>query len=147
MKSRAAPAGMSLSDYLLAGFKPIAERPTMEEMMARLRSRPAPYNPAIDTARAMRNQRAARDLSRGFSSSTRGRFVRPGLIDEGRGRLAMDDLALMQVRHHPLLPRVWALRHNPTACDATPVALDATLPTRDARLAQAAPTGAGVEVI
>jgi len=40
-KSRAAPAGMSLSDYLLREIHQIAERPTMEECRARLHSHPA----------------------------------------------------------------------------------------------------------
>jgi antitoxin FitA len=39
LKSRAASAGMSLSDYLLAELRLIAERPTMEEMRERLRQR------------------------------------------------------------------------------------------------------------
>jgi hypothetical protein len=37
LKSRAALAGMSLSDYLLKEVERIVEQPTMEEMMARLR--------------------------------------------------------------------------------------------------------------
>jgi len=41
LKSRAALAGMSLSDYLLQEFRQIAERPTMEEFRARLHSHPA----------------------------------------------------------------------------------------------------------
>jgi plasmid stability protein len=40
LKSRAAKAGMSLSDYLLAELRQIAERPTMEEMRERLRQLP-----------------------------------------------------------------------------------------------------------
>ncbi len=36
LKSRAALAGMSLSDYLLAEVKKVAEMPTMEEMRERL---------------------------------------------------------------------------------------------------------------
>ncbi|MGE0667329.1 MAG: hypothetical protein AB7O49_12290 [Sphingomonadales bacterium] len=40
LKSRAALAGMSLSDYLLREIRQVAERPTMEEMRARLASRP-----------------------------------------------------------------------------------------------------------
>jgi len=41
LKSRAAKAGMSLSDYLLAELRRIAERPTMEEMRERLKQRSA----------------------------------------------------------------------------------------------------------
>lgn len=40
LKSRAAKAGMSLSDYLLAELRQIAERPTMEEMRERLKKLP-----------------------------------------------------------------------------------------------------------
>ena len=39
LKSRAALAGMSLSDYLLKELRLIAERPTMEEMRRRLQQR------------------------------------------------------------------------------------------------------------
>ncbi len=40
LKSRAALAGMSLSDYLLAQIREIAARPTMEEMIARIERLP-----------------------------------------------------------------------------------------------------------
>jgi len=40
LKSRAAKAGMSLSDYLLRKIREIAERPTIEEFRARLHERP-----------------------------------------------------------------------------------------------------------
>lgn len=40
LKSRAALAGMSLSDYLLSELRSVAERPTMSEMRARLEDRP-----------------------------------------------------------------------------------------------------------
>ena len=39
LKSRAALAGMSLSDYLLNEVRQLAERPTIDELRARLRSR------------------------------------------------------------------------------------------------------------
>jgi antitoxin FitA len=39
LKARAAMAGMSLSDYLLKEIGAVAERPTMEEMRARLARR------------------------------------------------------------------------------------------------------------
>jgi len=39
LKSRAALAGMSLSDYLLGEIRQVAARPTLEEMRARLESR------------------------------------------------------------------------------------------------------------
>jgi uncharacterized protein (DUF1778 family) len=40
LKSRAALAGMSLSDFLLSELREVAERPTMDELRKRLRSRP-----------------------------------------------------------------------------------------------------------
>jgi hypothetical protein len=40
LKSRAALAGMSLSEYLLNEIRQVAERPTLEELRARLESRP-----------------------------------------------------------------------------------------------------------
>ena len=39
LKSRAALAGMSLSDYLLNELRQVAERPTLDELQARLRGR------------------------------------------------------------------------------------------------------------
>ena len=39
LKSRAALASMSLSDYLLGEIRQVAARPTLEEMRARLESR------------------------------------------------------------------------------------------------------------
>jgi plasmid stability protein len=56
LKSRAALAGMSLSDYLLAEIRQSAERPTLEEMRARLRSRRA-TNPSVTAADAVRAER------------------------------------------------------------------------------------------
>jgi plasmid stability protein len=41
LKSRAALAGMSLSDYLLNGIRQVAERPTLDQLRARLDRRPA----------------------------------------------------------------------------------------------------------
>jgi plasmid stability protein len=40
LKARSAMAGMSLSDYLLAEIRLLGERPTIEEMLARLQTRP-----------------------------------------------------------------------------------------------------------
>jgi len=39
LKARAALAGMSLSDYLLSEIREVAERPTLEELRARLADR------------------------------------------------------------------------------------------------------------
>jgi plasmid stability protein len=49
LKARAAMAGMSLSDYLLAEIKEIAERPTLAELRERLHKR-KPVSAQIDTA-------------------------------------------------------------------------------------------------
>ena len=59
LKARAAMAGMSLSDYLLAEIKEIAERPTLAELRDRLHSR-KPLTVQLDTARLVREEREAR---------------------------------------------------------------------------------------
>ena len=59
LKSRAARAGMSLSEYLLREIEKVAERPTLEEMRARLESRPR-TNLTLDTADAVRAERDSR---------------------------------------------------------------------------------------
>jgi plasmid stability protein len=56
LKSRAALAGMSLSDYLLGEIRHVAERPTLEEMRARLDQRP-PIVPSVEPAKAVRAER------------------------------------------------------------------------------------------
>lgn len=59
LKARAAMAGMSLSDYLLAEIREIAERPTLREMTERLQNRKR-VSVTIDTARLVREERDAR---------------------------------------------------------------------------------------
>lgn len=59
LKSRAALAGMSLSDYLLDEIRRVAEKPTLDELRARLASRPA-ANLSEDTADAVRAGRDTR---------------------------------------------------------------------------------------
>jgi plasmid stability protein len=59
LKARAAMAGMSLSDYLLAEIKEIAERPTLRELRERLHTR-KPVRAQVDTARLVREEREAR---------------------------------------------------------------------------------------
>ena len=56
LKARAALEGKSLSDYLLAEIREIAERPTIEEMRARLAVR-APVAPSVEPAQAVREAR------------------------------------------------------------------------------------------
>jgi plasmid stability protein len=57
MKSRAALAGMSLSEYLLSEIRQVAERPTVEEMRARLATR----TPVITSESSVDIIRAERD--------------------------------------------------------------------------------------
>ena len=59
LKSRAALAGMSLSDYLIAEIREIAERPTLAELRIRLHRR-KPIAAGLDTARLVREEREAR---------------------------------------------------------------------------------------
>lgn len=56
LKSRAALAGMSLSDYLLQEIRHAAERPTIEEFRARLRQRP-PVTLSVSPAEIIRAER------------------------------------------------------------------------------------------
>ena len=56
LKSRAALAGMSLSDYLLGEIRQVAERPTLDELRARLQSRPEAVVP-VSPAEAVRAER------------------------------------------------------------------------------------------
>ena len=59
LKARAAMAGMSLSDYLLAEIKEIAAKPTLAELRGRLHKR-SPISVNIDTALLVREERDAR---------------------------------------------------------------------------------------
>lgn len=59
LKARAAFAGMSLSDYLLAEIREIAERPTLAELRDRLHKR-KPVSAELDTALLVREEREAR---------------------------------------------------------------------------------------
>ncbi len=58
LKSRAALAGMSLSDYLFNEIRQVAERPTIDELRARLQRRSAvtPSIPPADVIRAERDR-------------------------------------------------------------------------------------------
>lgn len=59
LKARAAMAGMSLSEYLLNEIRIVAERPTLEEMLARLATRSTPVlkESPTETLRAERDSR------------------------------------------------------------------------------------------
>jgi len=59
LKARAAMAGMSLSDYLLAEIRRVAERPTLDELRARLSRRDA-ATPTVSPAQAVRAERDGR---------------------------------------------------------------------------------------
>src|SRR5262249_44332049 len=56
LKSRAALAGMSLSDYLLSEIRQVAERPTLEELRGRLTRRSA-VTLSVAPAEAVRAER------------------------------------------------------------------------------------------
>ena len=81
------------------------------------------------------------------------RYAASGQVGAERGRLALVDLTDLPMHRYPhdfLLPRIWALRHNLTAYDATYVALaealDAPLLTRDRHLAAAPGHQARIEL-
>jgi plasmid stability protein len=59
LKARAAKEGLSLSDYLLAEIRRLAERPTFEELRERLRHRSRVQSPVsvADLIRADRDSR------------------------------------------------------------------------------------------
>jgi plasmid stability protein len=59
LKARAAMSGMSLSDYLLAELKEIAERPTLAEFREILHQREAVAD-VLDSARLVRQEREMR---------------------------------------------------------------------------------------
>ena len=59
LKARAAMAGMSLSDYLLAEMREMVERPTLAELRERLHQR-RPVAVALDTVRLVEEEREAR---------------------------------------------------------------------------------------
>jgi antitoxin FitA len=56
LKSRAALAGMSLSDYLLGEIRRVAERPTLDELRARLERR-SESTLSVEPAQAVRAER------------------------------------------------------------------------------------------
>ena len=56
LKSHAALAGMSLSDYLLNEIRRVAERPTLDELRARL-DRRTRVAPSVAPAEAIRAER------------------------------------------------------------------------------------------
>lgn len=83
------------------------------------------------------------------------RLVRLGNLTEEQGGLALEGFSRLAITRYPadwLRPRMWALRHNLTAYDATYVALAETIEatallTTDARLANAPGLRCPVEVL
>lgn len=59
LRTRAAHEGLSLSDYLLREMSRLAQRPTAEELMARIRAR-APVSIRESSGRAVRAEREGR---------------------------------------------------------------------------------------
>ncbi|MCG6874991.1 MAG: hypothetical protein LJE97_07850 [Betaproteobacteria bacterium] len=59
LKARAALAGMTLSDFLLKEIRSAAERPTLDELRARLERR-AMVAPSVPPAQAVRAERDSR---------------------------------------------------------------------------------------
>lgn len=56
LKVRAAIAGLSLSDFLVREVRKIAEQPTAEEMIERLKQR-EPYRGKLSPAQVLREER------------------------------------------------------------------------------------------
>jgi len=81
------------------------------------------------------------------------RYSLIGALSQDRARLALSRLTTMRITRYPhtaLLERIWELRHNLTAYEATYIALAETLGaplvTTDARLARASGIRAEVEL-
>jgi predicted nucleic acid-binding protein len=82
------------------------------------------------------------------------RYALMGFITSARGERALEDFSsfpILRYEHEFLLGRIWLLRNNLSAYDATYVALAvvlrAPLVTRDRRLANAAGSRATIELI
>jgi len=59
LKARASQAGMSLSDFLLVELTALARRPSLEQLIERIESRPR-VTRKLDSVRAIRAERGAR---------------------------------------------------------------------------------------
>lgn len=109
--------------------------PGLVERLARNGDLHAPHLIDVEVLHALRRMTIARAISEDRAADTRADYA---------------ELALTRYPHRPLSDRVWELRHNLTAYDATFVALaealDAPLVTCDARLASAAGHGARIEL-
>jgi predicted nucleic acid-binding protein len=118
-------------------------RPAGESVAQRLREHEfdlhAPHLVDVEVLSALRRAVAA-----GYASPTRA----------GQAVVDLVDLPLERYGHDALIPRVWELRENFSAYDATYIALaeaiaddGAALLTADARLARAADAHADVRVV
>ena len=59
LKARAALEGLALSEYLIREVRKVAERPTADELRARIASR-TPVRPRVTPAEAVRAERDSR---------------------------------------------------------------------------------------
>jgi predicted nucleic acid-binding protein len=77
-----------------------------------------------------------------------GRVV--SMAEADAARISFAELPVARYPHHPMSDRIWELRHNVTAYDATYVALaealDLPLVTCDGRLARSKGHGARIEL-
>ena len=88
-------AGMSLSDYLLAELREIADLPTLAEFRERLHQR-KPLPVALDTSRLF-----AHLLDVEIAQVLR-RLVRGGTLARNRAEEAMEDLIVVRVARYAL---------------------------------------------
>lgn len=121
-----------------AALAALAARPSDEELIARLSGDGDLHAPHLIDVELVHSLR---------------RLVRTGAISHDRAeeiRTDYADLAITRYAHHPLVDRMWALRHNLTAYDAAFVALSEALGvplvTCDARVATAPGHKAVVEL-
>lgn len=116
----------------------LANRPPVDELVARLMSDPdlhAPHLIDVEVLHALRRLVASGDLREDQAQDVRSDFR---------------DLVITRYPHQPLADRMWELRHNVTAYDAAFVALaealDAPLVTCDGHLARATGHVARIEL-
>ena len=125
LRRRAARAGQSLQEYLLARLREDAETQTLSEALARIEHRSG-GNVSLEVASVFRRLCASGRLT-------------PQRASQALGDLS--DLRLERVSHRFLIRRCWELRHDITVYDAAYVALaealDATLLTADQHLTRA----------
>jgi predicted nucleic acid-binding protein len=122
----------ALTEYLLSSTR--GQR--VAELLATDRQLHLPHLAVVETVSALRG------------------WVHSSQLSEGRARSALIDLADLPATRwasEPLLDRIWGLRDNISAYDATYVALaeslDATLLTCDIRLARIAGQIAGCPIV